>query len=253
MGLLTVILLSCSLLSANALNSNEPSFACSWSVQLYQGISDSVTVTYFSPQESFPEQITSLGIQFDWATTPITETVNSPVLTNASMYVCPSISFNIPSDAVVGSHNFTVSFQVLFFIAAVWVGESFNETGSVNVFDAYEKVYNQLAPTVQSSLTNAQNSNYQNPKAQSLLTQATSMYNQATALSQQGQWQNAVNDLNTASNDLSQAQTAEATTPSPTPSPTPTIPEFTLLEVLPLLLSVFSVAVIVRHRQVKKV
>jgi hypothetical protein len=51
----------------------------------------------------------------------------------------------------------------------------------------------------------------------------------------------------------SKTQTITIPASSPSSSPSPIVPELSSLVIAPLLLSVFSVAVIVRHRQVKKV
>src|SRR5208337_3775422 len=146
------------------------------------------------------------------------------------------------------SHSFTLSIQGQQKGLLGWYSISVTGTGQLNVLDAYEKVYNQLVQTVSNSLTTAQNSNYQSPNAQSLVQQATSMYNQATTLSQKGQWQNAVNNLNTASNDLSQAQAAEAS--YTTPTPTPEFPTTAVLAIF-LVLSLFAVIMLtVRKRKI---
>jgi len=181
-------------------------------------------------------------------TTPITETVSSPNIATGNQYTFPAITFNIPSDATVGSYSFTLSIQGQQKQLLGWSSISPTATASNAIFvhDAYERVYNQNIQQVQSSLTNAQNSNYQSPDAQALLQQAINMYNQASTLANQGQWQNAVNDLNTASNYLSQAQAAEAKyTPPPTPTPTPSVPEFSAIGMLAifLVLSLFGVAI----------
>jgi hypothetical protein len=222
----------------NALNSNEWSFTYALSSSTnYQGDSGTITITFYS---SCPDQlqISSAGIQFDWMTTPNTETVNSPNIATGNQYTFNAISFSIPSDASVGSHSFTLSIQGQQKQLLGWNSISVTGTGSINVLDAYEKIYNQNVQSVSSSLTNAQNSNYQSPNAQSLLQQANNMYNQATSLANQGQWQNAVNDLNTASNDLSQAQAAEASYTTPTPTP-----EFPTIAVLAIFLAVSLLAV----------
>jgi hypothetical protein len=197
-------------------------------------------------------QFSSLSVQFDWMTTPTTVTVNSPDIATGNQYTFPAISFSIPSDATVGSHSFTISLQGQQKELLGWTNISPTGTGgSINVLDAYEKVYNQNVQGVQSSLTNAQNSNYQSPDAQSLLQQANNMYNQATTLANQGQWQNAVNDLNTASSDLSQAAAAEQTyQASITPTPTPEFSSFAVSAIF-LVLMLFAVIMLtVRKRKI---
>ncbi|MGA2385931.1 MAG: hypothetical protein ABSG33_05315 [Candidatus Bathyarchaeia archaeon] len=244
-GLLTVILLSCSMLRVNALNSNEWSWTYAFdNTTYYQGDSGTVTITFTS---NCPDQLqfSSLSVQFDWMTTPTTVTASSPNIATGNQYTFPAISFSIPSDATVGSHSFTISMQGQQKELLGWTSISPTGTGgSINVLDAYEKVYDQTIQTVQNSLNNAQNSNL-SPDAQALLQQANNMYNQATTLAGQGEWQSAVNDLNSASNYISQALAL--------PTPTPTIPEFPTIAVLAifLVLSLFAVIVLtVRKRKI---
>ncbi len=100
-GLLTVILFSCSVLSVNALQSNEWSWTYTLSsTTYYQGDSGTITITFTS---NCPDQLqlSSLSVQFDWMTTPITETVNSPYIATGNQYTFSAISFSIPSDATV--------------------------------------------------------------------------------------------------------------------------------------------------------
>ena len=98
------------------------------------------------------------------------------------------------------------------------------------------------------------------------------MYNQATSLANQGQWQAAVEDLNFAIGDVTQAAAKEATYVTPTPVPTPvpsnvinytldsptptvTVPEFPAIAVLSifLALSLFAVTMLtIRKRKVSK-
>ena len=254
-GLIAVMLLSsCCMLSVRALNANE--WSCTYSFDnstYYQGDSGTVTITFTS---NCPDQLTfsSIGVQFDWMTTPTTVDVNSPNIATGNQYTFPAISFSIPSDAVVGSHSFTIYMTGQQKELLGWTNISPSATGgSFNVLDAYEKVYNQNVNSVQSSLNNAENSNYQSPDAQASLQQAENMYNQATSLSQQGQWQNAVNDLNTASSDLSQAQAQEASYATPTPVGNNQAPEFSTFAVavfLILLIAVSIAVIAVRKRKI---
>lgn len=243
-ALIAIMCISVSIIGVEALNSNEwsSSYVLSSSTY-YQGDSGTVTVTFTS---NCPDQLTlsSLSIQFDWSTTPVMETVSSPNIATGNQYTFPAISFSIPSDATVGSHSFTLSMTGQQKELFGWTNISPNAAGgSINILDAYEKVYNNLAPTVQNSLANAQNSNNLNSQAQSLLQQAQSMYNQAATLSSQGQWQNAVNDLNTANSDLSQAEAQ--------PTATPSAPEFPAIAVLAifLALSLFAVTLLAIRKQ----
>src|SRR5208283_5461336 len=91
-GLLTIMLLSsCCILSARALNSNEWSATYAFdNTTYYQGDSGTVTITFTS---NCPDQLTfsSLSVQFDWATTPTTVDVSSPNIATGNQYTFPAI------------------------------------------------------------------------------------------------------------------------------------------------------------------
>lgn len=265
-ALIMIICVSTSLTNVKALNSGE----WSWTYALdkttyYQGDSGTVTITFTS---NCPDQLqfSSVSVQFDWTTTPTSETVSSPNIATGNQYTFPAIAFSIPSDATVGYHSFTVTIQGQQKELLGWtnISPTGPASNSIYVHDAYEKVYNGLVPTVQNSLTNAQNGNFC-PDALALLQQANTMYNEATSLSQQGQWQSAVNDLNSASNYVSQALALPTPTPIPTPTPTApitynldtpspaatSIPEFPAIEVLAifLMLTLFAVSILVINKR----
>jgi hypothetical protein len=264
-----MLLSSCCIIRVKALNSNE--WSCTYAFDkttYYQGDSGTVTITFTS---NCPDQLifSSLSVQFDWMTTPTTETVSSPNIATGNSYTFPAIGFSIPSDAVVGSHSFTLSMQGQQKELLGWTNISPTATASnaLTVDNAYELVYNNDIQGVQTSLTNAQNSNYQSPDAQASLQQAENMYNQATTLAQQGQWQNAVTDLNTASDDLSQAQAQEASyttptptnnnTPTPTPAPIISISNNTIIYVVVIVVIIIAVigvvvGIVVKQRASKK-
>ncbi len=235
MGLVMLICLSFSALGVNALQSSEWNSTVNFDRGIYyQGDSGSVTPTFYS---HCPDQltITSISVQFDWATTENTITVSSPNIATGNQYT-PSfgVSFSIPSEASVSSHSYTITYKGQQKGLFGWYDISVSATGSISVHDAYEKIYNQNIQSISSTLTRAFNANYRSPDAQALLQQAQSMYNQATSLANQGQWQGAVNDINTASSYASQAAAKEATyvPPTPVPTPTPTAPEFPAVAIL---------------------
>lgn len=278
-GLILIICLSFSVLGVNALNSDEWRWSSSGMSQTYyQGDSGSVTLTFYS---SCPDQlqINSVSIQFDWMSSPVGYTLGSPVyLATNNQNTFTAISFSIPASESIGSHSCTIVFQGqqdynggILGIGNGWKSITATGTTSINVHDAYEKVYNQNSPSVSSALTHAFNANYRSPDAQALLQQAQSMYNQATSLANQGQWQAAVDDLNTASTDASQAAAKEASyvTPTPVPTqppiptpspvndvnPTPVAPEFPVMAILAgfLALSLVTVTLLtVRKRKLVK-
>ena len=88
--------------------------------------------------------------------------------------------------------------------------------GTLQIDDAFEKVYVNTLPGVQQTISQEQSDSYQSPTAQSDLSQAVSYYNQAQTLANQGQWQNAVSDLNQANSYASQAAAAEQSYTPPT-------------------------------------
>ena len=153
------------------------------STTYYQGDSGTITIVFTS---NCPDQLqlSSVSIQFDWMTTPVGYTIASPVnIATGNQYTFSAISFNIPSDATVGSHSFTVSIQGQQKQLLGWSNISPTGTGgTINVLDAYEKIYNQNVQSASSSLISAENSHYQSPDAQALFRQAQTMYNQATSL-----------------------------------------------------------------------
>ena len=273
-GLILIICLSFSVLGVNALKSSEWNWSSSgMSQSYYQGDSSSVTLTFYS---SCPDQlkIIQVNIQFDWDTNPEGYTLANPIgIATNGQNTFSAISFTVSFyRASVGSHSYTTTFKGQQDGVFGWYDITATGSGSVTVHDAYEKIYNQNIQSVNNAITNAVNSNYLSPDAQALLQQAQSMYNQATSLANQGQWQSAVEDLNFAIGDVTQAAAKEATYVTPTPvltpvpsnvinytldSPTPTVtvPEFPAIAVLSifLALSLFAVTMLtIRKRKVSK-
>jgi hypothetical protein len=221
-GIFVIICLPFCTLGVTALKTSEWSWTYALSnAPYYQGDSGTVTVTFTS---SCPDQLqlSSASIQFDWMTTPVAVTVNSPNIATGNQYTFPALSFNIPADLSVGSHSFTLTIQGQQKGLFGWsdISPSGTASNAINVHNAYEKVYKQNIQSVTNALTNAFNANYRSPDAQALLQQAQSMYNQATSLANQEQWQAAIDDLNTASSYASQAAAKEATYVPPTLVPT---------------------------------
>ncbi len=251
--LLAVICISGVIVGVNALNSNEWSYSFYWNSSsniYYQGDNASVTFTFYS-NSSEPLRISYLGVALDWApNTYYADDLSSNPADIASygLYQFNAISINIPSDASFGVHELTFLFKGQEQGQTGWSTFSVTGTGTITVLTADEGEYNQKAQSLSTSLTIASDSIINNPVAVGLLGQAYDAYNEAAHLANLGQWQAAINDLNTASNYLSQAQVAEENY-AHAPSPTPAIPELSRFVILPLLLSAFAVAVIVRHRK----
>jgi hypothetical protein len=209
-----------SIASVNALNQNEWSGAVSWSSSVYyQGDSGSVTFDFDS---NCPEElkINYVGVHFDWmpsdAYYPLDLSANPIGIASHGSYTFNSIGFNIPSDVSVGQHSATILIKGQQH-GLWWYDISVTASASITTHDAYEKVYNQLYPDVSNKLNNAENTNYKSPDAQSALQQANTEYNLAISLSQQGQWQDAVSHLNTASSYLDQAISKEQSYQSDNP------------------------------------
>jgi hypothetical protein len=174
------------------------------SSEYFQGDSGSVTVVLYNNHNSYQICTKQFYIQFDWQPSNTAfASSETPCIASGQSYTF-TIYFSIPTTVSVGYHTYNV----------VWVDSGFLlgtvtvDSGSLYVHDAYEKVYDQLAPSVQSQINSA---SYRSPTAQADLNQAISYYNQAVSLANQGEFQAAVNDLNQASNYIQQANVAEQT------------------------------------------
>ena len=77
----------------------------------------------------------------------------------------------------------------------------------------------------------------------------TYQFKQLDVAGTSGQYQSS-SDIETASTLYSTTPTLTPT-PTPTPTTTPTVPEFPAIAILPLLLSVFAVAIVLKHRKAK--
>jgi hypothetical protein len=174
----------------------------SWSaVTYYQGDSGSVT---FTIRNDHPDQICTreTDLQFDWQT--FADTADTPCIGSGGSFTF-TIQFTIPSSLSVGSHPYAIKWVD----QGTSIGTQQVGSGSVDVHDGYEKVYNGQASSVQATISQYQSMNFQSPTAQSDLTQASNYYSQATSLAAQGHFQQAVIELNQASSFASQAFAAE--------------------------------------------
>lgn len=200
------------IIKVNALNQNEWSATVSWSRSVYyQGDSGSVIVNFDS---SCPEElkINYIGVNFDWMPSngyyPLDLSDNPVGIASDGQYTFSSIGFNIPSDASVGQHSVKILIKGQQH-GLWWYDISVTATTSVNVHDAYEKLYNQLYPETSSKMNNAQYNDYKSPDAQALIQQANSEFNVASSLANQGQWHDAVTHLQSVSNLIDQANAKE--------------------------------------------
>jgi hypothetical protein len=173
-----------------------------WSASTYyQGDSGSLT---FTIRNDHPDQICTreTDLQFDWQT--FTDTADTPCIGSGGSFTF-TIQFTIPSTLSVGSHPYVIKWVD----QGITIGTQQVGSGSLDVRDGYEKVYNSQASSVQATISQYQSMNFQSPTAQSDLSQASSYYSQATSLAAQGHFQQAVVDLNQASSFASQAYAAE--------------------------------------------
>lgn len=179
----------------------------SWNTSTYyQGDSGSIQATLYNDRGDFQICTKQFYVQFDWqeAQKIVFASDETPCIATGDSHTF-NIRFTIPSDLQVGAH----SYKVVWVDKGILLGSVTLSSGSLNVHDAYERVYLNTLPSVQQKLNSALNSNYQSPDAKASLNQAQNYYNQAVTLANQGQFQNAVNNLNRASDRLDQAYAAE--------------------------------------------
>jgi hypothetical protein len=197
------------------LGQNEISLSFSWSKSVYyQGDPGSVVISLTSTSGDELE-FTWVGLHYAWMQQDhyyVLDLSSSPVrIPSGGSATFSTLSFDIPSDAPVGSNDYYVRIT---FNEHHWYGWDNGATWTSSTFqtyihDAFEKTFNDLNLQVSNKIGDAQNANYKSPDAESLLSQAQNEYSLAASLANQGKWQDAVSHLNTASNLLSQAPAKE--------------------------------------------
>jgi len=200
-----VLLLSLVLLSLNLVNAQIVS-NISWNTNTYyQGNSGIVNIALYN-NHHYTICTKQFYVHFDWEPTGYAfVSSDTPCIASGYSYTF-IIPFSIPSNASVGVHMFNVT----------WVDQGYLlgtvpvYSGNLYIHSYYEKMYLTLILEVQSGISQEQMANYQNPVAQSYLSQAISYDNQAQTLSEQGQYQVAIIDLNQSLSLLSDASSAEA-------------------------------------------
>ena len=170
----------------------------------------------------------------------------TPIIASGSSYTF-SFNFNIPNNIAIGSH----SYKVVWIDKGILLGSVVVKTGSFYLHDAYEKVYLGLQPTVAAKLNQQINANYKSPDAQSLLNQAQSAYQLAGTLANQGKFQDASNDMTTASNLLDQAAAAEKSYVS-NPSTLGGNPQLWYIVIIGIVIIIVTVLVIIRRGKSSK-
>jgi hypothetical protein len=149
----------------------------------YQGENGTVSVTITNDNPLFQWNIRTVAIQFDWqGNLWYSKDVNTNVASGQSYTV--AIDFSIASNVGVGSHSFAIKYVGMF-------GDTNTiATGVLQVHDLYEKLALQIRPDAISKLQAAQsltsevdsqagNSHFSSPDAQSLLSQAQQSVAQA--------------------------------------------------------------------------
>lgn len=201
-SLIVVLFTSLYSLNVHAQQATRSSFDQS---RYYQGDSGSLTVTIVNNHSSYQITTKQCYLQFDWQQTQnlVYDSGATPIIASGSSYTF-SFSFSIPDSVAIGIH----SFKVVWVDNGILLGSVVVATGSINVGDAYEKVFLNLQPTISNNINSA---SFVSQDAKSILTQAQSAYQQAITLANQGKFQDAITDLNSASDFLSRAQAAENT------------------------------------------
>lgn len=203
-SLITVCILTVGVVSA--LNQDEASVEAVWEGQYYQGDTAAVKILF---QNNLADELVvyRISLHFDWMPS---DDFYSYDLSADPVHIPGNGSrvfelTNIPfmAGASPGAHSYYVSADVVQNgVNLVWDSPSL----TVQIRDGNEKIYNELEPQISNRLNNA---TYTNANAQSLLQQAKNAYNNASSLANEGEWQEAVSNLQAASDYLDQAEVAE--------------------------------------------
>jgi HEPN domain-containing protein len=204
--------------SAQALSQNEITLSFQWLASKYYQGDWQTTSVVISLQSTCGDELkfTSITLYFPWNGygLNLVSLLGSPIsIPSGGSCTFPAIYFEIPSNAPIGWVDGYVSIE---YQEHHWYGWTYGTWKSrtmhlIYVHDAYEKIYNNLKPTVESKITQAENANFQGADSKSLLQQAVSEHGLAEQLANQGKWSDAATHLQTASNLIDQALAAEST------------------------------------------
>lgn len=170
----------------------------------YQGDNGNISVTLYNNNSLLEWYIKTVTIQFDWmvqSNTLYQTQISQNIVSGGSATY--QIQFSIPSTASVGLHRFTVNYVGLYNDPHV-LG-----SGTIYIHDVNERIYDNLNQEVTNEINSASNNGYQSPDARSDLSQAQSDFSLASNYASNGQFVNGISELQTASNLITQANSAE--------------------------------------------
>jgi hypothetical protein len=192
--------------AVSALTSDGVSVTPSWATpKYYQG--DTATVSIFL-QSNIDDTltITRVSIQFDWMPPNDYYThdfSDSPVSIPGHGSHTFALTNILLVGASAGSHDYRITLDGLQdTVEFIWDSPSF----TISIYSGNEKTYYSLEPEVKAKIDNA---NFTNSEARSLLQKATDAYDDAVESAANGDWQEAVTSLQSASDYVDQAEVAE--------------------------------------------
>ena len=215
---LTLIVISFSIICVlnislvSAVEQDELSVTPIWSTSTpYQGSSPATTLRLIS---TYSEQlkIYRVGIHFDWMPSDSFFTLdlsNDPVVVpSQGLHIFEMMVIQIPANVSVGSHSYYVAIdgtEAPYYDSFTWDSSFF----TVQILESSSKVYDTMLTQLDNDINSAVNALYQNDEAKNLLAQAQNKRAEAVALANAGKWEEAISNLQQASNHLEQAELAE--------------------------------------------
>jgi hypothetical protein len=201
--------------SVNGLDQNDISLMFDWEEDIYyRGDQGSVRITVDNDGTN-RIKITWIGIHFAWQETDmywLRDLENNPRDIFSGNFAIFTVGFEVATDATVGYNNYQVWIDYEELVGSNWDMESWqsNVAGSLRIHDTYEKTYLDINPTEKlTAINTAKNENYQSPEARALVVQAENAYLSAQSYANQGQYQDAITQLQTIPNLLAQAEAEE--------------------------------------------
>ena len=182
----------------------------------YQGVTGSVRIEVENDSPYFI-RITWIGIHFRWQETDMyyrLDLESNPREISSQGTSSFKLSFAVASDTTIGYNRYSVRINYDEFISYYWESRNWDSgvAGSLLIHDSYEKTFFDLDPAEKlTAINSANNKNYQSPEARALIVQAENAYLTAQSYANQGQWQDAITQLQTIPNLLAQAEAKEET------------------------------------------
>lgn len=196
----------------SALAQDDITVAPSWTVATASKGGNAFVTIRLTNSISDELTIYRVGIHFDWLdagrffTLDLTD--NPEVISGYGSHIFSQMTIQIPSNVSTGSHTYYIALDGVDSTSS----ESFSWDSSeftLEIVESSSGLYDALRQQVSEEITAADNAEYQNADAQSLLEQAKEEYGQALALAQDNKIDEAVTTLQHASSLLDQAETAE--------------------------------------------